>query len=535
METTFVVKLLDDEPGPALGQIRKALELLGGRLDPGSRTWQVRFQHGMTMQCRVDCIETVEEAERLLADPANRTTTGEEADLVLVDNNWRHAGESVDWGLQLLERTSPIPGSVNALFTIAPSADFVSRAIRAGVHSLISKRETEPFHLLNLFYVAIQQRELFQRRREDGALRESVPKSGKFESLRSDSPPMQRCIEAAIKFAPISGLNILLLGETGTGKNWLARHIHNLSPRANEPFEPIDFGQIPDELAESMLFGHEKGSFTGASEAKPGIFERALAGTVLIDEIHAIPTAVRQALLKVTDRDDRTYRRVGSTSLKRNEARIISASNREPMELRTKLRDLYPRLAGAIIELPPLRDRPEDIRWLGGRFLAEANSSFRPGAQPIEFAEESWTRLRSLPWQDNIRELRSTIERTVLSCDGLVASPEDLQIDPASREAPLTATPGAAFTENDRHRALSVRPRRGQQQRVFDLLVEKAPEPVTFAELNSHLLPPSTEDGALDVRLNHLLSRIRGRLLDVGLEVERDGHKKQYRLQRAQL
>jgi DNA-binding NtrC family response regulator len=532
MSHTLRITLFDDDPGPALEQLQRALELLGKSLDPNVRVWDVEFTPGASLRCEVRCVETLEEAKRLLTDPAGRQETSDLSDMVLVDNNWSQAGGGADWGLSALEVAGPVAGSVNAMFTIAPGPEFVARAIEVGVHSLVSKNEEEPFHLLNLFYVAIQQKELHQRREEDSTIRKSTLRVAKNAQLASDSPRMQRCLEQVFKYAPISDLNILLLGETGTGKTWLAKQIHDLSPRSEQPFEPIDFGQIPEDLAASVLFGHEKGAFTGADAARPGIFERAQRGTVFIDEIHSIPPSVRQALLKVTDWDDGTYRRVGSSKVRHREARIIYASNRPPEDLRRRLADLYPRLATGIIDLPPLRERQEDIEPLSTGFLAKANARFRPNGPVVTFDDSVWHRFQSHSWPDNIRELRSTIDRTVLAAESDLISETGVLFDPASRSA-HTVSDTTEFSDADRARARSVRPRRGQQQNVFDLIVQRAPEVVSYADLNDCLDPPSGSEEALDDRLHHLLSRIRGRLRDVDLELERNSDLRNYRLRRA--
>jgi transcriptional regulator with PAS, ATPase and Fis domain len=214
-------------------------------------------------------------------------------------------------------------------------------------------------------------------------------------------------------------LSILLLGETGTGKDVFAELIHKRSVRAKAPFTRLHCAAMSEALIESEIFGHERGAFTGAERAKPGLLEEADGGTVFIDEIGELPLSVQVKLLRVLE--DRRVTRVGGTRPVRLDVRFIAATNRDldaAMARGTFRRDLYFRLAGLVLALPALRERRDEIRGLASRFLEGAAARRGLGMRTID--DEAMSALLAHDWPGNVRELRNVIERAMLLSDGLI-------------------------------------------------------------------------------------------------------------------
>jgi DNA-binding NtrC family response regulator len=219
------------------------------------------------------------------------------------------------------------------------------------------------------------------------------------------SPTMQEIGRTVERLAP-SNVSVLIQGETGTGKELVARAIHDLSPRAKRPFIVVDPGALPATLIASQLFGHERGAFTGAEKRQEGAFELAHGGSIFLDEIGELPLAVQPALLGVLER--RSFRRLGGKEDIQVDVRVISATNRDlraEANQGTFRADLYFRLAVARIEIPPLRERPEDIDPLVAHFAAEIT-----GAPGFLFSEATMSALRGHRWSGNVRELRNVVE-----------------------------------------------------------------------------------------------------------------------------
>ena len=203
-----------------------------------------------------------------------------------------------------------------------------------------------------------------------------------------------------------SNVSVLIQGETGTGKELVARAIHDLSARAKRPFIVVDPGALPATLIASQLFGHERGAFTGAEKRQEGAFELAHGGSIFLDEIGELPLAVQPALLGVLER--RSFRRLGGKEDIQVDVRVISATHRDlraEANQGTFRADLYFRLAVARIEIPPLRERPEDIDPLVAHFAAEIT-----GAPGFLFSEATMSALRGHRWSGNVRELRNVVE-----------------------------------------------------------------------------------------------------------------------------
>jgi DNA-binding NtrC family response regulator len=223
---------------------------------------------------------------------------------------------------------------------------------------------------------------------------------------------LQRLTEQVAK----SDLSVLILGETGAGKEMTAETVHRLSPRARGPFVRLHCAALSEQLLESELFGHEKGAFTGAHQTKKGLLESADQGTVLLDEIGELPLSMQVKLLRVLE--DRTLQRVGALTGRSIDVRFIAATNRdleaEVAKGRFRL-DLYFRLNGVTLFVPPLRSRLEEIESLARTFIAQAAQRAGTGDQPA-LSPEALERLKAYSWPGNVRELRNAIERAVLLC-----------------------------------------------------------------------------------------------------------------------
>jgi DNA-binding NtrC family response regulator len=235
-------------------------------------------------------------------------------------------------------------------------------------------------------------------------------------------------------------INVLIVGETGVGKEILAEHIHTSSPRAAGPFIKINCAAVAEHLFESELFGHEKGAFTGADKAKPGLIEAANGGTLMFDEVGEMPVAVQSKLLRVIE--DGSVQRVGAVAPRPIDARFLAATNRDlerSIERGDLREDLYYRLAGMVLEIPALRDRQADIEPLARSLLAAACE--RQGRPPPALTPGALAALRNHAWPGNIRELRNVVDRAALLCQGAAITEDDLPLK-ARRPAPIATEPG---------------------------------------------------------------------------------------------
>jgi DNA-binding NtrC family response regulator len=225
------------------------------------------------------------------------------------------------------------------------------------------------------------------------------------------SPKMLEVFRTILRVAP-TDLNVLITGETGTGKEVIANAIHQLSKRKKYPFISVNCGAIPETLLESELFGHEKGAFTGAYEQRKGYFEVANRGTIFLDEIGEMPVGTQVKLLRVLETGE--FNRLGSTEVRKVDVRVIAATNRileEEIYRGTFRQDLFYRLKNLHIILPPLREHPEDIPLLAEYFAQKTCE--RLGIPYKGFAIDALNFLRGLPWQGNVRELRNLIETII--------------------------------------------------------------------------------------------------------------------------
>jgi DNA-binding NtrC family response regulator len=248
------------------------------------------------------------------------------------------------------------------------------------------------------------------------------------------SDALRMALVRASRVIPHGGVTVLIAGETGTGKELLARAIHYDGPRREAPFVDVNCAAIPEQLLESELFGHEKGAFTDAAAAKPGLFEVAHGGTLFLDEVGHLPLGLQGKLLRALE--ERTIRRVGGTRSIAVDVRIIAASHVDLVQAvkRREFReDLYYRLNVVQLELPPLRQRRDDILPLARHFLAKFAAEYAVAVPTLTPGAER--ALQSAPWPGNIRELRNTMERALLLGNGRELDADDVS-PPAALHSP---------------------------------------------------------------------------------------------------
>jgi len=317
-------------------------------------------------------------------------------------------------------------------------------AMRAGAADYITK-PVEFDELVLAIGRAIEDRDI---RIENENLRRQVRErhGDGIQGLLGTSPVMQRVYRAARQVA-VSRATVLITGESGTGKGELARAIHALSPRANKPFVAVHCAALAESLLESELFGHEKGSFTGADRKRVGRFEQANEGTLFLDEIGEISPATQIKLLTVLQ--EKRFERVGGNEPITVDVRIVAATNRDlaaDVAAGRFREDLYYRLAVVGIEMPPLRLRGADIVMLAEHFLRRFALE---NHKPIEgFSDRARTKIRSHPWPGNVRELENAIERAVVMCTGDVIGEEHLPQGSATAASLEGITlPGATMAE----------------------------------------------------------------------------------------
>lgn len=293
------------------------------------------------------------------------------------------------------------------------------KAIKAGAYDFITK----PAHEEGLIMLLRRAVEKLELEREIRKLHNSVESTYEFFLGRSQA--MKEIISQIQSVAP-TNFSVILQGDTGSGKSYIANMIHSLSKRADKKFVTIDIGAIPDSIAESELFGHEKGAFTGAERRKEGLLQIANGGTLLIDEIQNMSPTIQSKLLRVIDQ--RKVVRLGSVEPESIDIRIIAATNVDIAKAAAEKifrEDLFFRLGEIIIKIPPLRQREEDIPVLAGRFCRETCEELDKDIR--EFSEDAINYLKHYSWPGNVRQLKNTIRRAVLFCDGKVIRAEDLK------------------------------------------------------------------------------------------------------------
>jgi DNA-binding NtrC family response regulator len=351
-------------------------------------------------------------------------------------------------GLELMRRDREIDPEISAVVTTASSdIETAVSAMRQGASDYLAK----PLNLDELAIVLDRALERRRLRREAGHLRARLNERHRLSGLVGSSPAMQKVYEIVLQVAP-SRASVIIAGESGTGKELIAAAIHEHSPRAGRPFIKLHCAALAESLLESELFGHERGSFTGAVGRREGRFHQADGGTLFLDEISEISPSIQVKLLRFLQ--ERQFERVGGNETIKVDVRIVAATNRDLLALvrEGKFReDLYYRLNVVSIEMPPLRARPGDIPLLGSHFLKKYAAD--NGRQIEGFSDDALSALVHYHWPGNVRELENAIERAVVICRGGEIRVQDLAPTIASQSTTardaglLPVVPGASMAE----------------------------------------------------------------------------------------
>ena len=326
-------------------------------------------------------------------------------------------------GMELLERIGDNSAVKVVVVTAQGTIDSAVQAMRSGAYDYITK----PIDTDRLRAILQNASALLGTQVELEVTRRKLRDTGSLGSLVGSSAKIQEIFRLIELVAP-STASVLITGASGTGKELVARTIHELSPRRTKPFVPINCAAIPETLIESEIFGHEKGAFTGALERRTGCFELAEGGTLLLDEIGEMPVATQAKLLRVLE--DRKLRRLGSKVETTVDVRVLAATNKVPEEAvsRGELRnDLYYRLNVFNIHMPMLREHKEDIPGLVEFLLKDMSA--KHGRKVAAVSEAVLNLFQGYSWPGNVRELRNTLERAVIVCEGSVVETKHLPPD----------------------------------------------------------------------------------------------------------
>jgi two-component system response regulator HydG len=371
------VLVVDDEP-----QIRRLLH-------------RVLTSRGFTVQSAASLAEA---GEALRA-------YGSDLDLVLADLN---LGDGT--GLEVLKvARSLAPEAVVIVMTAAATISNAVEAMRAGAYDFLVKPFEPPEALDSAVRRALERKRLVERNR---FLESHVAQTARMGALLGDSAPMRR-MRALIDAVGPTESTVLVLGESGSGKELVARAVHDSSARVGKPFLAINCGALAESVLESELFGHARGAFTGAVSARRGLFEEASRGTLFLDEVGEMPLALQVRLLRVLEQ--REVRPVGSNETRTVDVRVVAATNRDlesSAKAGTFREDLYYRLNVVSIDVPPLRDRAADIPLLVHHFLARHAQQLKKTVTSID--PEALQILTTYAWPGNVRELLNAVERSVV-------------------------------------------------------------------------------------------------------------------------
>jgi len=342
-------------------------------------------------------------------------------------------------GLEVLPRLKKEdPNCIVVMMTASAEVKHAVEAMRAGAEDYLTK----PLDLDELQLLVERVAEKLGLKREVAALKTALQEGYAREYLFLKSSAMARVYSQIEKVAAQDQVTVLILGETGTGKEHAAKLIHHSSARSGKPFVELHCGAFPESLLESELFGYEAGAFTDAKKQKKGLFEMAQGGTVFLDEVGELPPTIQTKLLKVLEQ--KTLRRLGGTQEIRLDVRIVSATNRDlEKEVKEgKFRpDLYYRLNVFPILIPPLRERPEDVGSLIDFFFREACQAFGKGE--VELSPEVRKVLRTSPWPGNTRQLKNILHRMVLAAPEGRIILEDIPLEVAQGAKVLPTSPGS--------------------------------------------------------------------------------------------
>ena len=329
-----------------------------------------------------------------------------------------------------------IPAAV-IVITAHGTVETAVEAMKLGAADFLLK----PFSLDHLTTVVNKVMAVQSLRAENLRMREELDGRYQFDNIVGGSTAMREIFQTVERVAPTRA-TVLLAGESGVGKDMIARSIHHHSPRKKHPFVKINCTAIPENLMESELFGYEKGAFTGASMTKPGKFEQADQGTVFLDEIGDVPGNIQVKLLRILQ--ERQFERLGSNLTRNVDVRVVAATNvdlREALEQGRFREDLYYRLNVVPINIPPLRDRKGDIPFLAIHFVSKLSKDL--GASAKQLSPGALDRLLSHSWPGNVRELENTIERSLVLASGDTLQASDIRLEAprgssvSTQQAPL--------------------------------------------------------------------------------------------------
>jgi DNA-binding NtrC family response regulator len=329
-------------------------------------------------------------------------------------------------GLEFLQTAKQQqPALPIVVMTAFGSVETAVEAMKAGASDYVLK----PFSLAEMRMVVHKELDNSRLREENRSLREALGQKYSHPNIVAISPKMQEVLATVERVAPTNS-TVLLGGESGVGKDLIARAIHEKSRRASGPFVKINSTAIPENLLESELFGYEKGAFTGAASSKPGKFELADKGTLFLDEIGDVPPAIQVKLLRVLQ--EREFERLGGTRTIKVDVRLLAATNRDlraALEDGTFREDLYYRLNVVPIDIPPLREHKEDIPGLANLFLARFAKDSGREEKISGIAPAAMQLLTSHYWPGNVRELQNVIERACALASGGQLEAGDIQLD----------------------------------------------------------------------------------------------------------
>jgi DNA-binding NtrC family response regulator len=345
--------------------------------------------------------------------------------LVLTDLRMPHGS-----GLDVLRAAKAADADLPVvLMTAYGSVDEAVQAMKDGAHDFLQK-PVDSNHLLLLVERALEQARL---RTENVLLREEWSRRYGFPRIIGESDAIKRAVAETQRVAT-TDTTVLLLGESGTGKELFARAVHHLSPRRDRAFVAVNCAAIPETLIESELFGHEKGSFTGATERRPGKFELAAGGTIFLDEVGELPLNAQGKLLRAIE--EKTVDRIGGRAPVPVDVRVVAATNRDlqaASEAGEFRRDLFFRLNVFPVRVPALRERGDDVLLLARHFAAQLGRELRK--RPATLSDEAAAALQAHHWPGNVRELENAIERACILADTPALEARDLGLPAASPEA----------------------------------------------------------------------------------------------------
>src|SRR5947209_8165550 len=329
-------------------------------------------------------------------------------------------------GLEFLQEAKRLNASVPVIvMTAYGSVETAVEAMKVGASDFVLK----PFSMAEMKLVVGKELDVQRMREENRSLKEALGKRYQFQNIIARSPKMQEVL-AVVERVAATNSTVLLGGESGVGKDLIARAIHQNSRRASGPFIKINSTAIPDNLFESELFGYEKGAFTGASTSKPGKFELADKGSLFLDEIGDVPAPIQVKLLRVLQ--EREFERLGGTKTLKVDVRLVAATNKDlraALEQGTFREDLYYRLNVVPIDIPPLREHKEDVAGLANLFLARFAKDSGRSETITGISPAAMQLLAGHYWPGNVRELQNVIERASALASGSQLEVGDIQLD----------------------------------------------------------------------------------------------------------